>query len=327
MRKLFLFCFMFMLLALPKLSFAEEEELAPGFNLCMHSATSAYFMMQCGNDAYAYWEEKLHNRHKLLRSICSSKESQDRGIQKECTETFTRLEKSSNEYRDSMRNFVYLLSDDEDGKMSDLDALALKIDVTKQQVKNFAILPSFASLDAAENMFKALVILWEAGGVQSFDTLTDEILDEAVMTVWNTGYANLDWNKYLTPGNKPEIFKGNNAEYDIALHRTEAAKIAQIYFGKSAPLKNIKGDYLYGMQADGPIMCKGRIDDAFVVQNGFALRGALLCMDSPMEEKEVHTADMEVVFKENMDYFMGENGEDLPRVMVHSVKIQDINAE
>ncbi len=326
MRKLFLFCFMVMLLALPKLSFAEEEELAPGFNLCMHSATSAYFMMQCGNDAYAYWEEKLHNRYKLLRSICSGKESN--GIQEECTETLARLEKSSNEYIESMRNLILLLSDDEDGKMSDLDTLGLKIDATKQQVKNFAVLPYFADVDTAETMFNNLVALWEHGAVQSFDVLTDEILDQAVMAVYHTGNSPLDGSVYLTRGNNPNFFKGDKANYDLALRRTDAAKIAVYYFGKPAPLKNVQSEYLLGNQADGPLLCRGKIDNLSALENGFAIKGALLCIDDPFseQEKEVHTADMEIAF-EKTNYSMAEEDNASHGFVVRSLHIMQVKAE
>lgn len=94
--------------------------------------------------------------------------------------------------------------------------------------------------------------------MKNFDVLSDEILDAAVLGVYQTGATPLDDDCYLRRDANPELFKASKQNFDLALHAATAADIATYFFGRLAPLRNVTGEYLYGNQADGQLCAEER---------------------------------------------------------------------
>lgn len=135
--------------------------------------------------------------------------------------------------------------------------------------------------------------------MKNFDVLSDDILDSAVLGVYETGVTPLDAGCYLRRDGNPELFKGDKQNFELALHAATAADIATCFFGRPAPLRNVTGEYLYGNQADGPVMCRGKMTELSAAANGIAVRGAIFCMEDPVSETETHDADMEIILEKN----------------------------
>ena len=298
MRRMFMICCsVTVLFFLPVFSWgADREELAPGYDRCMESATGASDMLQCGKNAYLYWEEKLTESYKNLWAICNALEGHS---SEQCREHIAKIEKSGQEYREQGMDLIHLFyGEGDDVQMARLEAQRFNIVAAQKQASAMGSM-ACPALDNARAIFERQTLLWERGIVKNFDVLSDDILDSAVLGVYNTGVTPLDAGCYLRRDANPELFKASKQNFDLALHAATAADIATYFFGRPAPLRNVTGEYLYGNQADGPVMCRGKMTGVSAAASGIAVRGAIFCMEDPVSEKETRNADMEILLEKN----------------------------
>lgn len=127
------------IISLPTVSFGlDGEELAPGYNRCMESATGTFDMLQCGQDAYLYWEEKLTEAYKSLRARCHTLEG--RSLE-QCQDYVEKIEKNCQEYREQGMNLLHIFYG-EDNQLARLEAQQFNIMATQKQAGDLASLTS-----------------------------------------------------------------------------------------------------------------------------------------------------------------------------------------
>ena len=128
-------CIVTALFSRPVCSFgADYEELAPGYNSCMESATGTYEMLQCGHKAYQYWEEELNESYKRLRWICNNPEGHDYSTE-QCLKQVGTLEKNCQEYRNQAMEFIHMFYGRDDEMTARLEAQRFNITGARQQAR------------------------------------------------------------------------------------------------------------------------------------------------------------------------------------------------
>ena len=104
----------------------------------MESATDTFDMLQCGQDAYLYWEEKLTEAYKSLWAICHTLEG--RSLE-QCQDYVEKIEKNCQEYREQGMNLLYIFYG-EDKQLARLEAQRFIIVAAQKQAGDLASLTS-----------------------------------------------------------------------------------------------------------------------------------------------------------------------------------------
>lgn len=88
----------------PNESFAQnrEEELAPGYRICMDHAKNDFDMKDCSQAALEYWDKKLNITYKVALGICKRSDNPE-----ECISTLNKMEKGWIVFHDIMGNYIY----------------------------------------------------------------------------------------------------------------------------------------------------------------------------------------------------------------------------
>ena len=118
------------LLTLPLSAAAEEEELAPGFRICMEKSGGVTMAMQdCLNEAYNYWDHLLNANYKKAKAACDEMS----GDPKQCRDKLLKAERAWIKYRDGMADVVWELNGG--GTFSGVAAMDFLATETKKQAK------------------------------------------------------------------------------------------------------------------------------------------------------------------------------------------------
>lgn len=111
------------------ISVQAEEELAPGFNVCIKKADSTVAHIECLNAAYQYWDKILNNNYASALKSCKSQENPD-----QCKKTIKDAQLKWIKYKEAMVDVIYAR-----GGGGSLDGLAAA-SFTTQETKRQALL-------------------------------------------------------------------------------------------------------------------------------------------------------------------------------------------
>ena len=103
-----------------------EEELAPGYNVCMENAVSDMDMMECTNAAYAHWDKVLNENYAAALKSCNAAEDPAA-----CKANIKKAERLWVQYKEAMSDVVLELNGG--GSLSRLAAAGFLAEETKKQ--------------------------------------------------------------------------------------------------------------------------------------------------------------------------------------------------
>ena len=101
-----------------------EEELAPGYGACIGRASgSSAGMLQCGSEAFAYWDKKLN---------ASYKKAMDRCPDESCRKNLKDAERAFVKYKEGMQDMVLRQDNGFDVR---LESQLFGIEATRRQAR------------------------------------------------------------------------------------------------------------------------------------------------------------------------------------------------
>lgn len=138
--------------------FAQEEELAPGYNECMKKIETFEDETRCAEKAHMYQSGRLAEVYKKTRALCNRKETA-KEIQ-QCKDELKKLELAWLEFQN--RTYVYLLNEGifgpyEYSEKAVKEAYEDQIPRAKRNAEGFAARETKRQADRMELFYK----LWE----------------------------------------------------------------------------------------------------------------------------------------------------------------------
>ena len=103
-----------------------EEELAPGYNICMENALSNMDMVSCTHAAYEYWDKVLNENYAVALKACN-----DASDPAACRANIKKAERLWVQYKEAMAEAVVDLNGG--GSLSRLSAVSFLAEETKKQ--------------------------------------------------------------------------------------------------------------------------------------------------------------------------------------------------
>lgn len=123
--RILLCCLIMLCLAAPAL--AQEEELAPGFNMCMENSGGVTVeMLGCLQTAYDYWDARLNANYKKAKQAC-----RDSGDPKVWSDKLLKAQRAWVQYKELTSDLVQLPN--EGGSMARLNAMGFLVEETRKQ--------------------------------------------------------------------------------------------------------------------------------------------------------------------------------------------------